>query len=177
MKRTILGLAVVAGLTAGAAVAEPLKVKPGLWEITTTNSHGEVKTPPNIDQLTPEQRAKVMKKLAERNQQVMVKQSCLTKEQLVKGDAFKGGSHHQGCNNKVVSQSAKEWVTAMECTGKFESKGEIRIQAKDEEHMTGTITMTTKDGKKENTTRSSLESKWLSADCSPLTKDALTKKK
>lgn len=176
MKRSILGVAIAACLAAGPVLAEPLKVKPGLWEITTTVSHGEVKMPPNINQLTPEQRVKVEKKLAERNQQVMVKQSCLTKAQLDKGDAFMGGSHHQGCSSKAVSQTAKEWVTAMECTGKFNSKGEIRIQAEDTEHMSGTITMTTKDGAKENTTKSSLTSKWVGADCSAVTKDALTKK-
>lgn len=177
MKRTIFGVICVVGMTAGSALAEQLKVKPGLWEITTTVRHGEVKMPPNINQLTPEQRVKVEKKLAERNQQVTVKQSCLTKEQLNKGDAFMGGSHHQGCSSKAVSQTAKEWVTAMECSGKFNAKGEIRIQAENPEHMTGSITMVTKDGTKENSTKSSLESKWLGADCSSLTKDALAKKK
>lgn len=177
MKRTILGLAIAAVLASGPALAEQLKVKPGLWEITTTVKHGDVKLPPNIDQLTPAQRAKVVEKLEARNQQVMVKQSCLTQAQLDKGDAFMGGSHHQGCSSKAVNQTAKEWVTAMECTGKFTSKGEIRMQADNPEHMTGIITMTTKNGDKENTTKSNLESKWLGADCSSLTKDALTKKK
>ncbi len=175
MKRTILGLA-IAGLTMAPAMAETLKVKPGLWEITTKVRHGEVKTPTNINQLPLEQRAKVMAKLEARNQQVMVKQSCLTKAQLDKGDAFTGGDHHHGCNSKAVSQTAKEWVTAMECSGKFTSKGEIRLQAVDQEHMAGTIAMTTKSGDKENTTKSTMEAKWLGADCSAVTANALAKK-
>jgi hypothetical protein len=172
MKRSILCLTIAAGLAAGSALAEPLKVKPGLWEITTKVNHGDVVLPPNINQLTPEQRVKVEAKLAERNQQVLVKQSCLTQAQLDKGEAFMGGGHHQGCSNKAVSQTGKEWVTAMECTGKISGKGEIRIQAADPEHMTGTITMTTKNGATDNTTKSSLTSKWLGADCSSLSEKA-----
>ncbi len=175
MKRTILGLA-IASLAMAPALAETLKVKPGLWEITTKVRHGEVKTPTNINQLAPEQRAKVMAKLEARNQQVMVKQSCLTKEQLDKGDAFMGGNHHHGCNSMAVSQTAKEWVTALECSGKFSSKGEIRMQAVDAEHMTGSITMTTKNGDKENTTKSTLAATWQGKDCSAVTASALAKK-
>ena len=177
MKRSIFCLAIAASLAAGPALAEPLKVKPGLWEITTKVNRGEVVLPPNINQLTPEQRVKVEAKLAERNQQVSVKQSCLTKEQLDKGEAFMGGGHHQGCSNKAVSQTGKEWVTAMECSGKIKAKGEIRIKAEDNEHMAGTITMTTKNGDKEDTMKSSLASKWLGADCSSLTEKAPAKKK
>ena len=176
MKRTILGMTLMAGMLAGAAQAEPLKVKPGLWEITTRVGSGEVKTPTNIDKVPPEQRALVMKKLEQQHQKVMVRQSCLTKAQLDKGDAFMGGSHHQGCKNKVVSQTAKEWVTQMECSGNFNSKGEIRMQAVNPETLTGTVTMTTKSGEKTNTTKSNLTSKWLGDDCSAITNKALSDK-
>ena len=64
----------------------------------------------------------------------------------------------------------------MKCSGKFTSKGEIRIQAVDPQHMTGTIAMTTRNGDKENTTKSSMDAKWLGADCSAVTNSALAKK-
>ena len=176
MKRTILGLAVVAGMVAGAAQAEPLKVKPGLWEITTRVSDGKVKVPTNIDKVPAEQREKVMEKLKAQHEKVMVRQSCLTRAQLDKGDAFMGGSHHQGCKNKAVSQTAKEWVTKMECRGKFNSDGEIRMQAVNPETMTGTVTMTAKSGEQTKTTTSTLSSKWLGEDCSAISNKALTSK-
>lgn len=176
MKRSMISLALILGMGAAPALATPLKVKPGLWEITTTVSHGKTKLPPNIDQLTPELRAKVIAKLEARDQRVMTKQSCLTQAQLDKGDAFMGGSHHMGCDSKAVKQTAKEWVTQMKCDGKFKSEGEIRITAVSPEHMRGTIAMATRSGDKENATQSSMESKWLGADCSPVTKGALLKK-
>lgn len=174
MKQTILGLAVIAGMVAGVAQAEPLKVKPGLWEVTTRVSDGKVKTPTNLDKVKPELRDKVMEKLKAQHEKVMVRQSCLTKAQLDKGDAFMGGSHHQGCKNKAVKQTAKEWVTQMECSGKLSSKGEIRMQAVDPETMTGTVTMTAKSGEQTKTTTSTLSSKWLGDDCSVLSNKALT---
>jgi len=40
MKQAIVGLALIAGMVAGVAQAEPLKVKTGLWEITTRVGDG-----------------------------------------------------------------------------------------------------------------------------------------
>jgi len=135
-----------------------------------------VKVPTNIDKVPPEQREKVMAKLEAQHEKVMVKQSCLTKAQLEKGDAFKGGSHHQGCKNKVIKQTAQEWVTKMECSGNLSSNGEIRMQAVDPETMTGTVTITTKSGGESKTMKSKLSSKWLGDDCSVLTNKALADK-
>jgi hypothetical protein len=167
MKQVIIGLTAAGVFAAGAiASAEPLKVKPGLWENTTIAQRDiAASRPTNLDQLTPEQRAKVEQQLAARNQQRTVTKACLTQAQIEKNDAFMGGAQHHACKRISVAQTASEWVTKIECSGKAAAAGEVRISAPDEQHMNASIVMTAKNGPKERTTRSEVQARWLGADC------------
>lgn len=50
--------------------------------------------------------------------------------------------------------------------------GQIQIKAPNPTHMTGSIDMKTVYGRNERETHGEITSKWLSADCSSLTKQA-----
>lgn len=166
MKTTVTGIALVALAASGLVSAEPLKVRPGLWENTTIQQLGNpAPKPTNLDQLTPEQRAKVEKQLAERGQKRSVTKACLTQAQIERNDAFLGGQQHHACKRIPETQSASEWVTKIECSGKAAAAGEVRISAPDDRHMNATITMTAKNGAKQRTTRSEVQARWLGEDC------------
>jgi len=127
----------------GQASAEPLQVKPGLWETTTVTEIKRAKAPTNLDQLSLEQRAKVEDKLAQQvKRETRVAKSCLKQEQIDSGEAFTGGGHHGACTRAFETQTRIEQEAWVDCKGANPMTGMVRMQAADTEHITGTIEMT-----------------------------------
>lgn len=170
----LLILLLMAG-SSHAALAEALRVKPGLWEITTHTTIKSSGVPDSIklDKMTPEQQTRAERMLAERDQpRTSTTQSCLTPAQIESGEGFEGGKHHTACTRKAVNHSATEWTTELQCSGRVNVNGQIQIKAPDATHMTGSIRMKTLYGRNERETYGEISSKWLSADCSSLTRPA-----
>ncbi len=167
MKQAILAMAVATSLAAGAARAEPLKVKPGLWETTTTTEKKGNKHPTNLDKLTPEQRAKVEAELAKRGKkETHTVKSCLKAEQIKNGDAFMGKSHHGACTRKPETQTPGELVARVECKGANPMSGKVEMHAADPEHMTGKVDMTYgSPGNLQLNSHSEISARWLGAQC------------
>jgi Spy/CpxP family protein refolding chaperone len=165
-KHIVIPLALLAASLA--AHAEPLKVKPGLWETTTVTEKKGNKHPTNLDTLTPEQRAKVEKELAARaKKETHTVNSCLKEAKIKSGEAFMGSSHHGACKRTPETQTASDQLANIECKGANPMTGKVAMHALDPEHMTGQIEMTygAKD-KLQLLTRSDVTAKWLSSDCS-----------
>jgi len=168
--RILIGLLLWAGIAQ--SWAEPLQVKPGLWEVTTQSTIRSSGMPDSIklDKMTSEKRAQVEKMLAERDKpRTSTVRSCLRKEQIDSGSGFTGGQHHQGCTQKEGLRTAHEWTTDLECSGRANVAGRIQVKAPDAAHMNLHIEMKTVVGKVERVTTSEVTSKWLGADCSSLT--------
>jgi hypothetical protein len=148
--------------------AEPLKVKPGLWETTTTTEKKSAKQPTNLDKLTKEQRAKVERKLAERiKKESRTVQACLNEAQLSNGEAFLGKTHQGSCKRMIQTQTATNLIATVECTGANSVTGRVEMHATDEEHMSGTVTMTYGPADKmQLRTNSDISARWLGSDCS-----------
>lgn len=149
------------------AFAEPLNVKPGLWETTTVTSKQGAQQPTNLDTLTPEQREKVEKKLAERvKTETRTVKSCLKQSQIDSGEAFTGNPHGGACSHEWQTQTASEQVAKINCKGANPMLGKVEMRAEDPEHMAGNIEMTYGAfNKLQLLTRSKISSKWLSSDC------------
>lgn len=147
--------------------AEPLKVKPGLWETTTVTEKRGGSQPTNLDQLTPEQRAKVEKELAKRvKKETHTARSCLRADQIKNGSAFVGELHRSTCSKNIKTQTASDVVATIECRGANRMTGNIAMHAADEVHMTGKVDMTYgESGKLQLFTRSEITSTWIAADC------------
>jgi hypothetical protein len=161
---TILPFLLAMGHT---AQAEPLKVKPGLWEMTTATEKKNANKPTNLDKLTPEQREKVEKKLAEQvKKETKTAQSCLKDEQIQSGEAFTGKSHQASCTHTFLSRTATEQIATLTCTGANPMTGTVEIHAADPEQMTGKIEITYGAGDKlQLLTRSDITARWLGSDC------------
>lgn len=166
MKHLWIGFGLLA-LASVSAHAEPLKVKAGLWETTTTTEKKGSKHPTNLDQLTPEQRAKVEAELAKRaKRETTTTTSCLTASRIKSGEAFIGGGHARACTRTFEKQTASDVAGTIECAGANKMTGKVRMHADDAEHMTGTADMTYGAPERlQLLTHSEIKSRWLKADC------------
>jgi hypothetical protein len=164
-KPTLLAVALLA--MSGMAAAEPLKVKAGLWETTTATQTKGAKQPTNLEQLTPEQRAKVDQKLGARGKsETHTTKACLKAEQIASGEAFMGKSHHGACTHKPELQTAADQKASVQCRGTNPMTGTIAVHATDEEHMNGRVDMTYGPADKQQlVTHSEMKSRWLGAEC------------
>lgn len=158
-------------LFCGAACAadnvQPLDVKLGLWESTTTTEHSGVPPiPPEVlARLSPEQRAKVEERAkASAGPKAITRKSCVKKEDLDKALAF--GNDDKNCHRTVVSSSSSKLEFRMECgAGTMKSNGTVDIEAVSSEHVKGTVQMTMGDGTRSMKMNTAFESKWLGPVC------------
>lgn len=160
----VLGLALLG--YGFASKAEPLKVKPGVWE-TTTVTEKSGSRPTNLDTLTPEQRAKVEKKLAERvKKETNTVKSCLKASQIKSGDAFVGSPHRATCTKSFKKQTASDVVATISCSGTNPMTGNVEMHAADAEHMSGKVDMTYgASGSLQLFSHSEIKAVWLKKDC------------
>lgn len=163
----------IAFLFCGAACAadnvQPLDVKLGLWESTTTMEHSGAPPIPAevLARLTPEQRAKIeerAKASAQQGPKTTTRKSCVKKEDLDKALAF--GNDEKNCHRTVVASSSRKLEFHMECgAGTMKSNGTVNIEAISSEHVKGTVQMTMGDGTRSMKMNTAFESKWLGPVC------------
>jgi len=168
MKLKPLCLLVLLGLAAQVAQAEPLKVKPGLWETTTVTEKSGANKPTNLDKLTPEQRSKVEAQLAARSKkETHVVKSCLREAQIKSAEAFVGSAKQHGCTRKVELQTASDVKATIECRGGANPMiGKVEMHAVNEESMTGKSEMLYGAPERlQLLTKSDISAKWLGTAC------------
>jgi Protein of unknown function (DUF3617) len=150
------------------AKLQPLNVKTGLWQSTTTYTRaGELPIPAStLDRLTPEQRARLEERMKANSGQTttLSYKSCLKKEDLENPDF----TDKKQCTwTTLESSSARAKGSAIcnypESGMKLSGMGEII--AMDQEHIKGTIHMTATGNGRKMTTDSRLAAKWLGASC------------
>jgi len=170
MKYAILALPLALLAMCLPAQAEPLNVKPGLWETTTTSEKLAAKRPTNLDKLTPEQRARVEQKLTSQvKKETHTVTSCLKETQIQSGEAFIGKSHQATCAYRFPTQTSGDLVANLQCSGANAMTGRIEMHAADREHMSGTIEMTYGAGDKmQLLNRGDITARWLTSDCGKL---------
>jgi Protein of unknown function (DUF3617) len=160
-------------LFCGAALAadsvQPLDVKLGLWESTTTMEHSGAPPIPDevLAKLTPEQRAKIeerAKASAQQGPKTTTRKSCIKKEDLDKAMAF--GNNDKNCHRTILTSSSSKLEFRIECgAGTMKSNGDVHIEAISSEHVKGSVQMTIGDGTRSMKLNSTFESKWLGPVC------------
>jgi hypothetical protein len=155
-------------LNIGVASAEPLNVKPGLWETTTTIEKKRAKQPTNLDQLTPEQRIRVEAQLAHQTKrETHTVNACLSEAKIRTGEAFTGNTHRGACNSEFKTQTDSTLEASVQCRGANQLAGTVTMNALDPEHMHGTVDMTYGPADRlQLATHSEITSRWLQAGCS-----------
>lgn len=171
--RILAGLS--AAIVATAVLAEPLAIKIGLWEITsTTDISGEMAIPPDAwANLSAEERAKAqaaMKQLADEGPRTETDRSCVTQKDLE--EPFGSGREQDAsCRNTFLNQSSKEQRIRIECTGETRGTGEFQIRVLDAQNVKGALRMSSTDGEHEMKIRADIVGKWLGSDCGDLAEE------
>ena len=166
-----LGAGAAAVMLAYAADTPQLNVKLGLWEIAT---HPQVNgnlpiTDEQLAKLPPDQRAKfeaAMQAAIARGAQPRIFKECMTAEKRSHG--FEAGSDPSKTNCKVtlVTNTSNEFESHRECVsddGKQSTS--VHFQVVSSDHVAGTVNALISHGGKTMTVNSTMEGKWLGADC------------
>src|SRR5580692_4017130 len=148
---------------------QPLDVKTGLWEVTTTvSTSGQMPIPPDLlAKLTPEQRAKFEQQMSGRSLQPakpIVSKHCLTQEQLDKGDSF--AENRKSCQHTVVSSTRSKAEVRLQCEEK-DMKFDVKLQfeAIDSENVRGQTQSIATGGDHSMNANSTFTAKWISPNC------------
>jgi DNA gyrase/topoisomerase IV subunit A len=170
MKITFLTCTLILLSLSITAQAEPLKVKPGAWELTTVTEKKNANKPTNLDKLNPEQRDKVEKKLAEQaKKETKTAHACLREEQIKSGEVFIGKTHQGNCKRTFQTQTASDLSATMECSGVNKMSGDVVLHAADPENLNGTVKMLYGNkGEMQMLTTSDITARWVGNDCSKI---------
>lgn len=151
-------------LACNAAYSEPLDVKPGLWEVTTTTAMSGM-PPMDYSGMPPEQRARIeaaMKARQGQGARAHVRKSCVTKEKLER-EPFQE-KDRGSCTNTVISSTKTIWQAKIRCT-KPKSEGEFKMEALSRERIKGSVQMNASDDQHAMTVQVSIAGKWLGSAC------------
>jgi hypothetical protein len=171
VKTTALLIAVLLCPLASRAADQPFDIKPGLWNVTATTQMSGAPPIPNLDQLTPEQRARIeaaMKNMAG-SPQTITRQTCVTREAIEKAIADANSNKDNKCAPRLVSSSPSKVVLHIDCTQEkrdVKSSGDIIVERQDSEHFkgTGAIKITSANGRTMDM-KSTMTGTFVSSDC------------
>jgi hypothetical protein len=164
MKANQLTIFLVLAIASTVAYSEPLDVKPGLWEVTTTTAMNGM-PPIDYSGMPPEQQARIeaaMKAREAMGGRVVVRKSCVTKEKLAK-EPFQD-DNNESCTHTVISSTRNSWQAKLHCTHP-RSDGEFKMEALSRERIKGTVQMNASDDKHAMAVRVSIAGKWLGSAC------------
>jgi hypothetical protein len=152
--------------TAASTKLQPLNVKPGLWESTTTYTRaGELPiSQATLDRLPPEQRARLEERLKANGTSTMTYKSCLKKEDLENPDF----TDKKQCTWTTLESSSTKAKGSAVCNypeSEMKLSGTGEIIAVDQEHVKGNIHMIATGSGRKMTTDGVLTAKWLGSSC------------
>ncbi len=148
---------------------QPLDLKLGLWEVTTTSAmSGQMPMPPEaLAKLTPEQRARMeerMKANSSAQEKPTTRKECITKEKLSKENAF--GEERKFCTRTVTTSTGSKLEIKIQCAENgMKSDGMLRIEAVNFETVKGSMNMAMSGGERTMNMNSNFTGKWVSAAC------------
>jgi hypothetical protein len=169
---TFLGLVVTLYLVTGTADwPQPLNVKTGLWEVTTTVTTSEEIPIPDglLEKLTPEQRARAEERVKARKagpQKTSIAKLCLASQELERGMPFRPA--RKSCTWTVVTSTSSKVEARGVCVSQgTKTEGTLRIEALSPEEAEGSIQLLKKN---DNTsvTISTFKAKWIGSFCRTL---------
>jgi Protein of unknown function (DUF3617) len=158
-------------LTAAASQAAdmtPLGVKPGLWETTTVTDRGGMMptlSPETLAKMPPEARARIegmSKPITD------VRKSCRTDKDL---RPFTDDSN-KSCKYTVLTSTSSKQEIRMDCTMQGNTTtGTTTIEAKNSEHVAGTVIMKMNVSGRNADMKITIDSKWMGSSCGDVKPD------
>ena len=167
--RSSMLLMLACACTWGAAI-HPLDVKQGQWETTTSMKMSGLPTiPPEVlNQMPPEQRAKLEAMIAARAGKPMSSTNCMTKDKLQQ--AWNTGQQGlKACTTNVITSTSSRQEIRLECNRNgMKTSGTIKVEAIDSEHIRGAVQMMAADPSHTSPGMNmdySFTSKWIGPAC------------
>ena len=149
---------------------QPLDVKVGLWEVTTTSSNmGEMPIPADVlAKLTPEQRARMeerMKASSAGQTKTTVRKSCLTREKLEKTFDF-GDERLQSCSRTLISSSGSRLEVRVQCADRdVKANFVLQVDALNSEHAKGSVRGAASGNDHTLNADTTFTARWIGAAC------------
>ncbi len=163
-----LSLGIAVTLPALAADNTPLKVKPGLWEMTSDSERtGAPPIPPEVlAKMSPEQRAKFEAAMQQSTgPRHRVVKHCVTQADIDKGFEEMERMGHGKCTQNVTSSTSTLRAGTFNCAGPENASGTYRFEVRSPESVVGNWDVTMSNGGKTMNMKNALQGKWLGADC------------
>jgi len=146
---------------------EPLNVKLGQWETTTTTQTAGLPPIPQeiMDKMTPEQRAMMEQRMkGNGTARTITNKSCMTKDDLDK--AMKLGADEQGCSRTVITSTSTRQEIKVECNREgAKAAGTVKIEATSSDTVKGSMQMAVTTNGHTMNVNNSFTSKWLGPVC------------
>jgi hypothetical protein len=164
---SLFGAAGIALLLSAARAAEPINIRPGLWEVTQTMTMSGA--PLYVEGMSAASRAEYARsweKTAGKPETEHDKQ-CITARDIKEAHLFQNrASEGQQCKQSVTRQTSTAWSASSECKdAKTTNLLELDYTAPSPDHFTGTMksTVTSPNGKTVIDLR--MSGKWVGASC------------
>jgi hypothetical protein len=146
---------------------QPLNIKTGLWEATTTTkTTGLPPIPPEVLQrMTPEQRSKFEESMKARagEPQTRTKKHCVTQKELNK-DPF--GENKESCTRTVLASTGRKMEVRQVCMNKgIKTETTIHVEALSSERVKGSGQVTISGEGRTMNGNIDFSAKWLGAVC------------
>lgn len=149
---------------------QPLNIKLGLWEVTTTvRTSEEMPIPAGfLEKLTPEQRARIQDRIEARKSEpgkTTVKKRCLSRKQLDDGVPLRPDL--KSCTGTLLTSTGSKVDMHVECFEKgIKSDGTFLIEALTSETVKGSVDFSANGGASPTKTISTFTARWIGPSCS-----------
>ena len=173
--RSLAALTGLALCVAVPALAQPLDVRTGLWEMTTKRSttgmpqlpQMPAMSPEMLAQLPPAQRAQIENMMKTRRNVapgVNAHKVCITQASLEKKPDF--GPAERDCTRMKDSRTARGWQVQEVCrAGGGKQTMNIRYDVVNRETIKGTVDIAMREGGHNITMKQEMHGRWLGSDC------------
>lgn len=167
MKNILIGVMLFSSAAWAQGKFQPLNVKTGLWESTTTSTtSGQMPIPAELlAKLSPEQRAKVEARMQANSApktRTFTTKGCETKEKL----AEQPFNDQKECKQTVLTSTGSRAEIKVSCEiGDVRSTGTMNIEALSPEAVKGSGQMTSDGGGHTMKINTNFSAKWLGASC------------
>ena len=148
-------------LGTGAASAETLDVKEGLWESTSTIAIAGLQIPPALLQNLPEAQRNQLERMDGRPH---VDRACVTREDVAAG--FTRFDKQSACIRATTAATPRSYAANITCSGVLNGTGTLRVQAPTPSRVQGSAAL---QGMLGNMTMT-LDARWVAASCGALKK-------
>jgi hypothetical protein len=170
LQAAVASLACAATVTALVQAADFTKpnIKPGLWEVTTNpKMSGQMPIPEEqLAKMTPEQRARLQAAMQAGAGKQRVYKECMTPEKIARGFEMDRGEDQASCKRTIVSSTSNELTLHDECTRpERKSVTDVHFDIKGATQMNGKIKVVVTSSGKTMTVDTTVQGKWLSANC------------